>query len=102
MKVQELLEKVVPANIILVADKHIEMYERRLQSDSPNVNHTECSRYQRIWQSIKDKGGVASTLTPEERGELIDAIFEGSYDDILGIPEEYKDQVEVDDDDDEE
>lgn len=98
MKTQELLEKLEPANIILVADKHIEMYEKRLQSDSPAVNHSECAMYQRIWQSIKDKGGVVSTLIPAERGELIDAIFSGSYDDILGIPEEYKDQVEVDDD----
>jgi hypothetical protein len=97
MKTQDLLEKIDPANIILVADKHIERYEGLLRSESSNVRPGECAMYQRIWQSIKDKGGVVSALIPAERGELIDAVFSGSYDDILGIPEEYKDQVEVDD-----
>jgi hypothetical protein len=97
MKVQELLEKITPENIILVANAHIEWYEKLLNSNSSNVRPSECLEYQRIWESIKDKGGIVSALIPAERTELIDAIFCGSYDKIFGLTGDEVDNLEDDD-----
>lgn len=67
--------------LLKLADKHIQLYERRLASGSPVVNAAKCHAYLIIWKSIKEKKGV--DLSELERQEIVEALDSGEYDDLL-------------------
>lgn len=79
--------KTTPDQVRRVAEKHVQMYERRIrikETDAPgarNINLEDCKKYLRIWKSIVEKGG--QNLTPEEITEVSDAYDSGEYDDIF-------------------
>ena len=68
--------------ILLLADAHIKMYEKRLASDSPYVNKVETTRLLTIWISIQTKKGA--WLTRDETTEIRDAVDSGEFDELLG------------------
>jgi hypothetical protein len=81
-----------------IADGHIEMYGKRLESKHPIVRVDETTAYLEIWKSIKAKCAVALgngqdsvALSNQELGEVVDAIDTGEWDDIM--PKETSEQA---------
>jgi hypothetical protein len=70
-----------------LADRHIAMYEHRLaQLPNEYINEGECRRYLAIWQHVKAAPNW-DALDPIAKGEIIDAVCEGSYSDCLTAEE---------------
>lgn len=83
-----------PAQLIQLADEHINLYNKRLDKPSKHVNVEDCKMYRSIWQSVKTKAEASKSfasmgLSPEkldrqEIDEILDAIYTGQYEDIVG------------------
>lgn len=77
-----------PELLALLADRHIVRFECMLEVGGPRVRPDECTRYLRIWKSIKRKAesGHHDDLTEEESHEVVDAISSGEADDFEPDP----------------
>lgn len=74
-------KQITEKQILLIADEHIKRFTRWITLPHSGVNVAECRAYLAIWESVKAKSGKG--LTPEEEGELMDAIESGGYDELL-------------------
>jgi hypothetical protein len=70
-----------PKQNMLLADKHINMYEARLDSGHKFVCVDETQALLRIWRNIKAKGG--DNLDKAEQNEITDCLYSGDFDDIV-------------------
>ena len=67
-------------SIVTVAQRHVELYRRRLFSDNPTIDQDLCRDEIDVWMSIEDKKGV--DLTREEEDHVQDAYYSGEFDPI--------------------
>lgn len=76
--------KELPAPVVMkIAEDHIKRYEKRLAvaDTNPMVRVGECQWYLALWRNVKEKGG--QNLNQDELSELSDAVYEGSYDELI-------------------
>lgn len=74
-----------PKKILEVAHSQRKMFTNRRDRAArgeTGYRLNECEHYLSIWQSIIEKNG--ENLLPDEQGEVDDAWYSGSYEDILG------------------
>lgn len=79
-------ESLTDKQVRVLAEKHIEMFEKRIASGAKIVNVSECRRYIEIWRGIQTKvlrWAWRDQFTVEERGEIEDALYSGEWDDVL-------------------
>lgn len=78
------MENVTPEDIVRVAEKHVKLYEGRIERKTKqlpgheNIQLKSCQGYLAIWKSIVAKGG--QELTKLERREVRDAYDSGEFD----------------------
>lgn len=65
------------ANLIKLADKHIQRYERLVamgEKGHPNVRLSECQELLEVWQGIKEAEGDLAQLSMRQFREVEEAI----------------------------
>lgn len=81
-----------PKQILMLAARHelrfSTLLEKARAEETPErvkrtINVGDCLHYKSVWGSIKAKGGVWKDMSSQERGEVIDAVSSGEFDDLL-------------------
>ena len=73
------MNHVSPNELTRLAKKHITRFENLLRQHAqgaPGIRASECLHYLAIWRCVFDKRSWEA-LTPEERGEVLDAVESG-------------------------
>jgi hypothetical protein len=79
-------ESLTDKQVRVLAEKHIERFEKMIASGSRAVNVSECQRYLEIWRGVQTKvlrWAWRDQFTAEEKGEIEDALDSGEWDDVL-------------------
>lgn len=75
--------------LLALAKRHVRRFKRLLDPSFPSpesVRRDECMAYLALWTKIRDYQSAANeriTLTPEENGEVYDAINSGDDNDLF-------------------
>jgi hypothetical protein len=83
-----LLNDLTPEHYRALANAHVKRFEQMLAAYATGratfIRPDECEMYLHLWRSVRAKAehGVPN-LTTDERIEVLDALADGSYDDLL-------------------
>jgi hypothetical protein len=93
-----LLDKISKESIVKIAESHVRRFSNMLHvaaQGNTNIRVSECEGYKRTWERVVESNG--ENLTKAAKGELLDALFSGSYNDML--TEEERELLEGDEED---
>lgn len=80
-----LLDKISKESIVKIAEAHVTRFSNMLYaasvSERTNVNVPECQMYKDLWGEVVTSKG--ENLSKAARCELMDALFDGSYLELL-------------------
>lgn len=94
MGIKDAVLALKPAQLTQLADEHIKIYNKRLEVPSRHINEKDCKMYLALWKSVKTKAEASNEharmelssekLDRQEIDEILDAIYCGQYEDIVG------------------
>lgn len=83
------LSVIDPHKFVVLANTHINHYNKLIDSNVRNVNKSECQNYIQIWESVLSVRGEWAKMTEAAKIEILDAARCGEYNEVLGITDDF-------------
>jgi hypothetical protein len=81
-------ENINPHKFVILANTHINWFNRLIESGGRQVNIGECQHYIHVWENVLSVAGNWNKMSQEAQREIKDAAYSREYDDILELSDD--------------